>query len=224
MEANEISGHHMKQIDANRLRIVTHTNGSLSLIIMDESLHTTNRRRRSAPNKINRNRTAVAFCTTNQTFCESLDDYPEHAIDASVDTNDQIYRAVFDRDSMIPELTDLSLRRDSNDMLDEHPMCEEITKSVYPKSGKLPDDSWAYIVNSAKYLQRVVVKECMDAPAIGKRRSNFDRNIILPFGYRTECRQMFTYTRLLAMKTMDSEPKLMYFKIPSGCKCMVTRR
>lgn len=157
---------------------------------------------------------SAVHCGSNQTFCEQVQDYPLAAIEAIIDKQSHRYSGLFDTE--LPPI-DLGTRFDGN--IDEQPMCNVMSKYIWPKSGQLQDDSWAFIVNSDKYKQSVLVEECMPRTD-GKSDCNFAKNFAS--NTRTECRQMFMYQRLLAMKEGDKEPVQMHFKFPSCCQCYVS--
>lgn len=116
--------------------------------------------------------------------------------------------------------TELSSRSHFGD--EDMSLCDEITKTIHPREGKLPDDSWAFIVNTESHKQWLVLKECQ-APE--KSKCNFDKNFNPPNGFVTECRQMYTYTSLFAVRksTPNEEPKAMHFKFPTCCQCLLTK-
>lgn len=153
-------------------------------------------------------------CANNQTFCEQVHNYPLAAIEAIIERQAHRYSGLFDIE---PPPFDLNSRFDGN--IDEQPMCSVVSKYIWPKSGMLQDGSWAFIVNSDKYKQSVLVEEC-ETKAAGQSECNFAKNF--PNKTHTECRQMFTYHRLLSTKDGAQEPVQMHFKFPSCCQCFVS--
>lgn len=84
-------------------------------------------------------------------------DYPLAAIEAIIDREAHRYVGLFDTETP----SDLATRfGDSDDDMAEQAMCDSDIRTIWPKTGLTEDNTWAYIVNSEKYLQGVRVEEC----------------------------------------------------------------
>ncbi|XP_054717933.1 uncharacterized protein LOC129227405 isoform X2 [Uloborus diversus] len=104
---------------------------------------------------------------------------------------------------------------------EEVPACPVRTRFVPPQAALNDNSEWKYIVNVQnrdtrfKQIIRVDVCESPGAPCT--------REISLPFGFVSRCKQKFIKKKLLALDADGQGTSAENFFVPSCCVCHVTR-
>ena len=104
---------------------------------------------------------------------------------------------------------------------EEHPACPARIRYVPPQAALNDNSEWKYIVNvqnkDARFRQIIRVDVC-ESPG-----QSCSREISLPFGFVSRCKQKFIKKKLLALDADGQGTSAENFFIPSCCVCHVTR-
>ncbi|GIX70048.1 protein spaetzle 5 [Caerostris extrusa] len=104
---------------------------------------------------------------------------------------------------------------------DEKPVCPARTRFVPPQAALNDNSEWKYIVNvqnkDVRFRQIIRVDVC-ESPG-----QSCTREISLPFGYVSQCKQKFIKKKLLALDSDGQGTSVENFFIPSCCVCHVSR-
>lgn len=144
------------------------------------------------------------------TFCESVDDYPEHYIDNVLKYNASNFKDLLGVDEIH---TDVSIHTRIG-TVDGSPMCRSTEEVVRPKVAQNKDDQWLFIINSdsSDNVQGIRVEICEKENSACEMSSNF------PLNYVTECKQKYIFRKMLALDP-EGNPVPDKFRIPSCCSC-----
>lgn len=104
---------------------------------------------------------------------------------------------------------------------EENPACSVRTMYVSPQAALNDNSEWKYIINvqnrDSRFKQVIRVDMCQspDEPC--------SREISLPFGFVSKCKQKFIKKKLLALDADGQGTSAENFFIPSCCVCHITR-
>ncbi|XP_076279967.1 uncharacterized protein LOC143208908 [Lasioglossum baleicum] len=143
--------------------------------------------------------------STRSTYCEEVTHYPEHTVNEALKRNESLkYLAVVDEVSVIVQ----RFTAEDNDV----PLCRSTEQVVYVQAAINMDNEWKYIANQANFKQGIRIETCSNENAECSTVNGPGA------GYKTSCRQKFSYRQLVAVQP-DDTLILDTFKFPSSCCC-----
>lgn len=147
----------------------------------------------------------TSICVSN------VEDYPYHYIEEVIGNSAYDFSSYF-QDDHLEVATRIEV--DSN----EDSVCDSDETVLYPKVGQNADDQTLFIVNNdGNYKQGVRVEKCRR-----KEQSPCDPKLVVPTGFKTQCKQKYIYRKLLALQP-NGEPVPDNFRIPSCCSCYISK-
>lgn len=151
-------------------------------------------------------------CADGKSYCEDIESYPYDFVDNLIQKSNLPTELFFKE-----EVPNKIVNRNS---LDESYICASSERTIFPKIAKNKRDEWKYIINQGDkngYVQGVVVETCRSH---GRPCELFGSS--LPEGYTTECKQKYTYRRLISI-TDSGQVVHDSFQMPSACCCSYRR-
>lgn len=169
----------------------------------------------------------VTPCKENQLICADDDDqkYPANEIKAVLVRHKTFkspvyFDKLFGRACEVIEAANGVQTRNGFDLFEE-PLCVGAEKYIYPLKAMNVKGQWKFIVNTDEYRQGLSIHTCINdiqgSPCLyaGTEGINPDA---------TECRQMFTKHRMLAIDDENGHVDFDTFKVPSACVCHLLDR
>uniref|UniRef100_T1D488 Putative spatzle n=1 Tax=Psorophora albipes TaxID=869069 RepID=T1D488_9DIPT len=151
-------------------------------------------------------------CSPTYPICTNVNNYPDQMINNIVSRHKERFSEVFGNDVVVEDGDKLVQRFDGTDL---DALCESVERLIHPKEGFTKDDQKIMIVNTQDYTQGVRIETC--------RSGGNPCDSLSKVFAKTECRQLYHYRTLLAIDPKSNQPYKEKFRLPSCCKCFITR-